>query len=104
MLGLIVCKMLDCFQQLRVFLPHDPIKLRGPHPGVLHLLEGLSRIDTLMLAGVTDHQHPVIGFELVQKISHLLRAGETGFVQHVKMASLGFALGWFLHAQGSSVA
>jgi len=35
--------------------------LRGKHAGVLELLEGLSRINALMLPRVTNEQNPVLG-------------------------------------------
>jgi hypothetical protein len=45
-------KMLNGFEQFGVFLPHDLVKLGRLHSGLLHLLEGLSGIDALMLASV----------------------------------------------------
>ena len=56
--------MLDRPQQLRVFLANDLVKLRGLHPGLDQLLEGLAGLDALMLANVADEQHAVAGIEL----------------------------------------
>ena len=77
--------MLDGFQQLGVFLAHDLVKLRGPHPGFLQLLEGLSGIDALMLAGVADQQNLVLRADLVEEVPHLLRRCERGFIDHIEM-------------------
>jgi len=38
-----------------------------------------------MLAGVPDEQYAVAGFEFGEEVPHLFRAGETGFIKHVKM-------------------
>ena len=43
-----------------------------------------------MLAGVSDHKNPVVWIELLQKRPHLPRAGEAGFVEHVKVAGIRF--------------
>ena len=53
-LGFVLCQMLYGAQQLRVFLAHDLVELRGPHPGLLQLLEGFAGFDALMLPCVTD--------------------------------------------------
>ena len=88
-------KVLDRFQQLRILLAHDLVQLRGLHPGLLHLLEGLAGLHALMLADVTDDQDPVLGRDLLKEIPHLLRRSERGFVEHIKVALtrriLGFA-------------
>ena len=79
-------QMLDRLQQFRGFsLTHDLVKLGGLHPGIDQLLEGLARLDSLMLAGVSDEQHAVAGFEFGEEVTDLFRAGETGFIHHVKM-------------------
>ena len=48
-------------------LAHNLVQLRGPHPGILHLLERSSRIDAFMLGGVSDHHYSVLGFDLSRK-------------------------------------
>lgn len=45
-------QMFDSFQQFRVFLAHYLVKLRGVHPRLYKLLEGLSGIDALVLASI----------------------------------------------------
>ena len=67
--------MLDGSQQFGVFLAHDLVKLRGPHPGLLQLLEWLSGIDALMLARVPISSTRSCG-PIFEEIPHLLRASE----------------------------
>ncbi len=38
-----------------------------------------------MLAGVSDEQYAVAGFEFGEEVTELLRAGKTGFIHYVKM-------------------
>ncbi len=79
-------EMLDRFQQCRVVsLAHNLVELRGPHPGLLHLLERSARIHALMLGGVSDHQNAVLGLDLFKEGPHLFGAGKAGLVQHVEM-------------------
>ena len=85
LLGLIVREMLDGFQQLRVFLPHDPVQLRGLHSGLLHLLEGPSGVHALMLPGVSNDRTRSSGLSLSKKRAHLPGTGKAGFIEHVKM-------------------
>ena len=47
-------QMLDGSQQLGIFLTHDLVKLRRLHSRLQELLEGLSGIDALVLAGVAN--------------------------------------------------
>ena len=84
--------MLDDPQQFRVFLTHDLVKLRGLHPGLLHLLEGFAGIDALMLAGVSDEENAVLRPDLLHESLHLAGAGQAGFIDHVKVSSVGIAL------------
>ena len=80
--------MLDGFEQRRVLsLAHNLVELRGLHPGILHLLERSARIYALMLAGVSNHQYPVLGLDLFEEGPHLLCAGKAGLVQHVEMCA-----------------
>jgi hypothetical protein len=79
-------------QQLRVFLAHDLVKLRGLHPGLLHLLEGLAGIDPLMLASITDEENAVLRSDLLHETLHLPGAGETGFIDHVEVSPVGIAV------------
>jgi hypothetical protein len=83
--------MFDGAQQLRIFLAHDLIKLRCPHSGSLHLLEGLSGIDALVLPGVANKQNPILRANLFEKRLHLPGAGEAGFVKHIKVPGVGVA-------------
>ncbi len=59
--------------------------MRGPHPGLLHLLEGSARVHALMLGGVSNHQNAVLGLDLFEEGPHLSGAGKAGLVQHVEM-------------------
>ena len=103
--GFVIGKQLDRAPQLRVILAHDLVELRGPHPGLLHLLEGPTGIDRLMLAGVADDEHPVLGFQLFEERPHLPGARQAGLVQHIKVAKLR-ASRWddFRHARGNFAA
>jgi hypothetical protein len=42
--------------------------LSGLHSGLLQLLEGLSGIDALMLAGISDEQHFILQANLAEEI------------------------------------
>ena len=88
--------MLDGSQQFGIFLAHDLVKLRGVHPGLLQLLEGLSGIDALMLAGVADEQHPVLRADLFEEVAHLFRAGKAGLIDHIEVSAAGVAFGCWL--------
>jgi hypothetical protein len=88
--------MFDDPQQLRVLLPHDLVKLRGLHSGLLHLLEGLAGIYSLMLAGVTDEENAVLWADLLHETLHLPGAGEAGFIDHVEVSPVGIAFGLLL--------
>src|ERR1019366_5913203 len=90
--GFILGEMFDDTEQLRVFLAHDLVKLRGLHPGLLHLLKGFAGIDALMLAGVSHKQNPVLRPNLFHETLHLASAGEAGFIDHIKMSPVGIAL------------
>ncbi len=84
---LLVRKMLDRLEQTWVFLPHDLVQSGGSHPGILHLLEGFACVHSLMLSGVSNDEYPVLWFDLVEESPHLLGAGETRFVEHIKVWS-----------------
>ena len=47
--------------QSRVLLANDLIESSCAHSGLLQLLEGAARFDALMLAGIADQKHAVIG-------------------------------------------
>jgi hypothetical protein len=51
----------------------------------LHLLEGLSGIDALMLPSVPNEQNPILRPNLFEKRLHLPGAGETGLVENIKV-------------------
>jgi hypothetical protein len=59
---------------------------------LLHLLEGLAGIDALMLAGISDEENAVLRPDLLHESLHLASAGETGFIDHIKVSSIGIAL------------
>ncbi len=71
--GFVLRKVFDGSQQLRVFLAHDLVELRGLHPGLLHLLEGLASFDTLMLASVSDQQNSILRANLLHEIVCICR-------------------------------
>ena len=77
--------MLDGAEKFRVFLTNDLVKLGCPHPGFLHLLEGLSGVYALILPRVADKQYPVLRADLFEERLHLAGAGETGLVEHVEV-------------------
>jgi hypothetical protein len=64
--------MLNGLEELGISLADDLVKLRGLHPRLLQLLEGLSGIDALMLAGIANEQYLVLGADLIEEITHLL--------------------------------
>ena len=58
--------------ELGISLANDRIKLGSLHPGLLQLLEGLSRIDALVLANVSYEQYLILRTNLAKEIAHLL--------------------------------
>ena len=84
--GLVLRQMLDGPKEFGVFLAHDPVQLRRPHPGVLHLLEGLAGVHALMLTGIADEEDAIRRPDLVEERPHLAGAGETGLIHHVQVA------------------
>ena len=89
-------QMLDGPQQFRVFLAHDLVKLRGVHPGLYKLLEGLSGIDGLVLTGISNEQHAVLDADLFQKVAHLFGTGKAGFIDNIQVVAPGPAGGRLL--------
>ena len=77
--------MVDGAKEFWVFLANDLIKLGGPHPGFLHLLEGLSGIYALVLPRVANKQYAVLRADLFEEGLHLAGAGETGLIEHVEV-------------------
>jgi hypothetical protein len=86
----------DRAKQLRVFLPHDLVKLRSLHSGLLHLLEGFACIYALMLACVADKKHSILGPDLLHERLHLAGAGKAGFINHVEVAAVWISSGLVL--------
>jgi type IV secretion system protein VirB10 len=68
--------MLDCPQQLGIFLAHDLVKLDGTHPGFDQLLEGLAGLDALVLPRIADEQHAVLRANLFKEVAYLFGAGK----------------------------
>jgi hypothetical protein len=81
-------------------LPEDLIELRGAHSSLLQLLEGLSGVDTLVLARVANEQHLVVRPDATQKFPHLFGAGEARFIDHVQMPPRGVLRNLLLAAAG----
>ena len=74
--------------QRRVFLANDLIELGGAHSGFLQLLERAARFDALMLAGVADQEHAVIGTKPRKELAHLVGAGKARFIDKVEVLLL----------------
>ena len=55
------------------------------HPGLLQLLKGTARFDSLMLTGVADQEHAVLRCKPGEEIAHLAGAGQTRFIHEVEM-------------------
>ena len=70
----------NCSLQRWVFLPNDLFQLCGSHTSFLQLLEGTASFHALMLASVANQQNPVTGAHPFQKVPHLIRTGETRFI------------------------
>src|SRR5271155_2333292 len=79
--------MLHGLEELRVFLPHDLVELRGPHPGLLHLLKGSASIDSLMLPRIPDDEYTVLRLDLGQECPHLLGRCQRGLIEHIEVAA-----------------
>ena len=78
-------KQLDRGLQRRVFLANDLIELGGAHSGLLQLLEWTACFDALMLAGVADQEHAVVGAKTRKKLAHLVGAGKARFIDKIEM-------------------
>src|SRR5580658_8005077 len=74
--------------QSRVLLPNDVVQRRHTHSRLLQLLEGSARFHALMLADIADQKHTVIGGNSDKKLSHLVGAGKTRFIDEVEVRSL----------------
>ena len=66
-------------------MAHDLIESGRTHSGFLQLLEGAARFDALMLAGIADQKHTVIGTKPGKKLAHLIGAGEARFIDKVEV-------------------
>ena len=77
----------DRFQS-GILLAHDLIESGRTHSGFLQLLEGAARFDALMLAGIADQKHTVIGTKPGKKLAHLIGAGEARFIDKVEVLLL----------------
>ena len=82
---LTACELFDDLLQGRIVLSDNRVEMNGLHAGILELLEGPSGLDGLMLAGITDQEHPILRAETVQEVVHLSGARETRLVDHVQM-------------------
>ena len=79
--------MLDCCEQAGVFLAHDGIELRGTQACLLQLLEGAAGVDTLMLTGVADDEHAILGADFLEESIDLAGAGKTRLVEQIEMSA-----------------
>ena len=70
------------------FLANDLIESGRTHSGFLQLLEGAARFDALMLAGIADQKHAVIGTKPRKKLAHLIGAGKARFIDKVEVLLL----------------
>ena len=76
------------FQEFGIFLTHDLVEKRCLHSRSLHLLERLTGVDALMLAGVSDQKNPVLRANLFEEVAHLASACERRLIDHVKVLYL----------------
>ena len=74
--------------QRRVLLANDLIEPGGAHSGFLQLLERAARFNALMLAGVADQKHAVVGTEPRKELAHLVCACEARFIDKVEVLLL----------------
>ena len=72
----VVGQQLDGAPQLGLLLTDDFLEASRPHPGRLHLLEGLAGLDGLVLANVSHKQNAVRWAKTIEEFVNLLRAGE----------------------------
>jgi hypothetical protein len=85
-LDLAVGKLFDGLSQSRVSLANDFVQVRRPHPGFLKLLEWSPGFHSLVLAGVTHEDYPVVVFQPAQEFVNLGRAREARFVHNVQVS------------------
>ena len=69
-------------------MAHDRIESGCTHSGFLQLFEGAARFDTLMLAGIANRKHAVIGTKPRKKLAHLIGAGKARFIDKVEVLLL----------------
>jgi hypothetical protein len=79
-----VSEIVDDLLQPWILLPNDLIELGGTHPGILKLFEWPAGVNGLVLPGVTNQNHPIVGTQPIEELARLSRADQTGFVDHVQ--------------------
>src|SRR5580693_7338163 len=77
-------EVLDDLFEGGVLLPHDVIEPHGLDAGLLELLIGSAGFDSLVLADIAHEQDAVLWLKSMEKLMHLPRARETGFVEDVE--------------------
>ena len=77
-------QLLDDGFERRILLPHDVVEPRRLDPRFLELLIGSAGVDGLVLTHIAHEQDAVVCVEPMQELVHLLRAGQTRFVEHVQ--------------------
>ena len=84
-LDLAMGELLHGFLQGRILLADDFVQVRRVHPGFLELLKRPAGFHALVLARVTQEDHPVLLLQAVQKVVDLARARQARLIHNVKM-------------------
>ena len=74
--------------QTRLLLANDLIESGGAHSGFLQLVERAAGFHGLMLAGIADENHAVVGTKPRKKLAHLVGAGKARFIDKVEVLLL----------------
>ncbi|SEF64934.1 hypothetical protein SAMN05421819_0698 [Bryocella elongata] len=64
------CQLFDDMLQLWIELANDVIQCSRPHPGFLQLRERTACFDGLMLATISNQEHPVVSMETSDELVH----------------------------------
>jgi hypothetical protein len=58
------------------------------HSGLYQLLEGLSGLDALVLARVSDEQNTVLRADSFEEVTHLFGAGKARLIDHIQVTAM----------------
>jgi hypothetical protein len=82
-----VCQIVDDTLQIRISLSNDLIEFRCIHSSLLELFERPSGIDRLVLAAVTNQNHPVVRAKTIEELPCLSGAHEARLVEDVELSA-----------------